>query len=522
MKLTHLDDNFSISEQISEADLQQLKQQQVEVIVCNRPDGEETGQPSMKAIAKAAKEEGIAFIEIPYKPGASSAEDEQKLLNTLATGQRIHGYCRTGNRSKQLWQKVQARVGTNKDKTINGSKYDVVIVGAGSAGIATAASLRKRRKDISVALIDPSEVHYYQPGWTMVGGGVFDADSTKRKTVDCIPTDCIWIRNTVSVFVPSENRVELSSGESIHYEQLAIAPGLTLDWAAIEGLPETLGQNGVTSNYRFDLAPYTWSLVQNMSSGKALFTQPPMPIKCAGAPQKAMYLSASEWLKRGKLKNIDIEFHNSGGALFGVKEYVPALMEYVKKYEAKLCFTSTLVKVDGSAQKAWFKDSDGNTSESDFDLLHVCPPQVAPDFIRQSELCDDAGWLDVDPATLQSKKYENIWGVGDVMNTTNAKTMAAARKQAPVVAQNMSQSLSGTKNFSAYDGYGSCPLTVEHGKIVLAEFTYGGQVSPSFPDWLNDGTKATSLAWFLKAKMLPPIYWHGMLKGREWLASPAA
>jgi sulfide:quinone oxidoreductase len=71
-----------------------------------------------------------------------------------------------------------------------------------------------------------------------------------------------------------------------------------------------------------------------------------------------------------------------------------------------------------------------------------------------------------------------------------------------------------------YDGYGSCPLTVERGKIVLAEFGYGGKLLPSFPHWLIDGTQPSHLAWLLKERMLPPIYWMAMLRGREWLAKP--
>ena len=63
-------------------------------------------------------------------------------------------------------------------------RFDVVIVGAGSAGIATASSILKRAKSTKIALIDPSNDHYYQPGWTMVGGGVFDAEATHRKTAD--------------------------------------------------------------------------------------------------------------------------------------------------------------------------------------------------------------------------------------------------------------------------------------------------------------------------------------------------
>ncbi len=194
-------------------------------------------------------------------------------------------------------------------------------------------------------------------------------------------------------------------------------------------------------------------------------------------------------------------------------------MSYIEKYGANLKFMHTLVKVDGANQKAWFKTEDGKLLESSFDVLHVCPPQCSPDFIRDSELSDEAGWLDVDPNTLQHKKFDNIWGAGDVMNTANAKTMAAARKQAPVVASNINAAMHQKQALMTYDGYGSCPLTVERGKIVLAEFAYGGKLVPTFPQWLNDGTKPSKFAWWLKARLLPTVYWQGMLKGREWFVS---
>ena len=400
------------------------------------------------------------------------------------------------------------------------TEYDVVIVGAGSAGIATASSLLKRKRGLSIALVDPSEDHYYQPGWTMVGGGVFQAESTHRKTQALIPSGCTWIKNSVTEFSPSDNSVTIDDGSSISYRNLVVAPGLKLNWAGVEGLEDTLGKNGVTSNYRYDLAPYTWELVQNLKSGKAIFTQPPMPIKCAGAPQKALYLSADHWLKTDRLSGIDIEFYNSAPVLFGVADYVPALMTYIEKYGAELKLTHTLTKVDGDSQTAWFKNADGEESNSKFDFLHVCPPQSAPDFIKNSPLSDDAGWLDVDPSSLQHNSHANIWGAGDVMNTTNAKTMAAARKQAPVVAQNICNAIDGIDARASYNGYGSCPLTVENGKIVLAEFAYGGKLVPTFPSWINEGTKPSKKAWFLKASVLPFVYWQGMLKGREWLASP--
>jgi sulfide:quinone oxidoreductase len=328
----------------------------------------------------------------------------------------------------------------------------------------------------------------------------------------------------VAGFEPDAKQVILEGCRPISYDALIVCPGLKLNWHGIEGLVETLGQNGVTSNYRYDLAQYTWELVKEFKKGRAVFTQPPMPIKCAGAPQKAMYLSADHWLRSGRLANVDIEFYNSGPVLFGVKEYVPALMEYVKRYRAKLNFNHRLTKIDGPAKKAWFTatDADGNTStlETTFDMIHVVPPQQAPDFIRASTLVDAAGWVDVSQDTLQHKRYPSIYALGDVTNCPNAKTAAAARKQAPVVATNVLFDLNKGQHRAAYDGYGSCPLTVQRGKIVLAEFGFGGRLMPSFPKWFINSQQPSRLAWILKERILPPIYWWAMLKGREWLAKP--
>jgi sulfide:quinone oxidoreductase len=402
--------------------------------------------------------------------------------------------------------------------------YDILIVGAGAGGISVAASLLKRKPDLRLGLIDGAEKHYYQPGWTMVGGGIFNAKSTERPMASLIPKGAEWVKASVTGFDPDNNHVELDDGRRLSYDRLIVAPGLKLNWDAVEGLSDALGQHGVTSNYRYDLAPYTWKLVQELKSGRALFTQPPMPIKCAGAPQKALYLSADHWYRQGLTSSVDVQFYNAGPVLFGVADYVPALMEYIKRYQATLNFSHNLVKIDGDKKLAWFvkTDADGNkeTIETGFDMIHVCPPQQAPDFIRSSSLVDAAGWVDVDQETLKHKTYTNIWALGDVMNAPNAKTAAAARKQAPIVASNVLSDMGVIKGIARYNGYGSCPLTVERGKIVLAEFGFGGKLLPSMPGWMLEGTQPTRAAWVLKKDFLPWLYWNGMLKGREWLVTP--
>ncbi|NCO21696.1 MAG: TIGR01244 family phosphatase [Rhodobacterales bacterium] len=542
---------ISASPQITPDDVATARKLGFRAIICNRPDGEGADQPTFQEIEAAAKAVGMDARYIPVSGGMISDADTAVFATALREMQGpVLAYCRTGTRSATLWSLAQAGekplpeiLGATKAagydmagvarRIANGGKtptdkadasHDIVIVGGGAAGIAVAASLLSRKPGLDIAIIDPADVHYYQPGWTMVGAGVFTPAETVRTMGSLVPKGVHWIKSAVAAFEPKTNSVILDGCRVVGYTRLIVAPGLKLDWAKVEGLAETLGRNGVTSNYRYDLAPYTWELVKSLKSGRALFTQPPMPIKCAGAPQKAMYLSGDAWFRNGALKNIDIQFMNAGGVLFGVKEYVPALMDYVKKYDATLNFFHNLVAVDGPAKKAWFDVSRPDTPtervEVEFDMMHVCPPQTAPDFIRVSPLADAAGWVDVDQSTLRHKTFDNIWSLGDVMNAPNAKTAAAARMQAPVVAENVVADIRGRSAVSQYNGYGSCPLTVEKGKIVLAEFGYGGKLLPSFPEFLIDGTKPSRAAWLLKEKILPPVYWQGMLRGREWLAKP--
>ncbi|MGD9866273.1 MAG: TIGR01244 family sulfur transferase, partial [Pseudodonghicola sp.] len=492
MEIKKITDGLSVSPQIAVADIAAIKAAGFRAVICNRPDAEAADQPSHEEIETAAAAAGLEFRFLPVTPGIVTDETAAAFGTALTElPGPVLAYCRTGTRSTTLWSLSEAprrplpailaaakaagydmngvaRRIANGGKTptdTGDAKFEVVIVGAGAGGIAVAASLKARKPGLEIALIDPADIHYYQPGWTMVGGGIFTPEQTAKTMGSLIPKGVHWIKSAVAAFEPKDNAVVLDGCRVVKYDRLIVCPGLKLDWAAVEGLEETLGRNGVTSNYRYDLAPYTWELVQGMSSGRAIFTQPAMPIKCAGAPQKAMYLSGDAWFRRGVLKNIDINFNNAGGVLFGVKDYVPALEQYIEKYGVTLNFFHNLVAVDGPAKKATFRvakpDTEPQTVEMEFDMMHVCPPQVAPDFIRVSPLADAAGWVDVDQATLRHKTYDNVWSLGDVMNAPNAKTAAAARIQAPVVAENVVADIDGKSPVAQYDGYGSCPLTVE-------------------------------------------------------------
>ncbi|MDR3535454.1 MAG: bifunctional protein tyrosine phosphatase family protein/NAD(P)/FAD-dependent oxidoreductase [Acetobacteraceae bacterium] len=553
--LRRLTPALSVAPQLSVADLGGLSALGFHAVINNRPDNEADGQPPSAVLEATARRLGLGYRHIPVVSGTVTDADVAAFDQALR-GLRgpVLAFCRTGTRSSTLWSLSQAphldpeailRTAAEAGYDLSGlrsrlearwtevqpdgavgadlpptSSFDVVVVGGGAAGSSAAASLLRRRT-LRIAIIEPRDVHYYQPGWTLVGGGVFSRSQTARPMRGTLPRGVTWLHSAVAAFEPEHNAVVLEDGSRIGYRGLVVVPGLQLQWSAIPGLEDALGRDGVTSNYRFDLAAYTWELVQGMQRGVALFTQPPMPIKCAGAPQKAMYLSCDAWRRRGVLGDVQVAFHSAAPALFGVAAYVPPLMRYVERYGAQLALQSTLKSVDGPGRTAVFETrqpgGDVVQETKSFDMLHVVPPQVAPDFVRTSPLADAAGWVEVSPETLRHPRYGNIFSLGDVCSAPNAKTAAAIRKQAPVVAENVIAVLEGREPRAIYDGYGSCPLTVERGRVVLAEFGYGGKLLPTIP-W--DSTRPRRSAWLVKTRLLPYLYFDMMLRGREWLARP--
>ncbi len=392
-------------------------------------------------------------------------------------------------------------------------KHAVVIIGGGTGGITVAAQLLRRQPQLDIALVDPSAYHDYQPAWTLVGGGAYRIEKTRRTLRDCLPRGVHHIADRVTALLPDEHQVALGDGSRLAYDYLVVAAGIQLNWDAIDGLAEALGKHGVTSNYRYDLAPYTWELVRQFHGGTAIFTQPAGAVKCPGAPQKALYLAADHFRRHG-VQADSLQFRTAGAAVFGVRFYAQALDKVMASYGTDVRFSQNLVQVRGDEKIAVFEslvDGQPVREEVAYDLLHVVPPQSAPDFIRHSPLADAAGWLDVDRQTLRHTRHANVFGLGDCTSTPNSKTAAAIKSQAPVLVGNLLSALQGAGNVESYDGYAACPLTTSRGKVLLAEFTYGGTVTPSFP---VDPRIPRRFYWWLKRSFMPWFYWHMLLKGR--------
>lgn len=394
--------------------------------------------------------------------------------------------------------------------------HSVVILGGGAAGAGMAHRVVEQLKCQDVAVIEPSPVHYYQPMWTLVGAGVVKRETTCRKTAEVLPRQARWIQDRVAAVDPDQQVVETAGGDKISYDWLIIAAGLKLDWEKIEGLSkEIIGQDGICSNYSYDTVPYTWELIRNFTGGTALFTMPPMPIKCPGAPQKIAYLAEDYFRRKGIRDKCTVHYLTTTPAIFGVKKYADVLMERVIKPRGiQVSYRHNLIAIRPKAREAVFEHLDTHeTVVYKYDMIHITPPQSPPDFVKNSPLANDAGWVDVHPNTLQHVRYPNVFALGDCAGTPNSKTAAAVRSQAPVVVRNLAAAMRAEPLSCSYDGYGSCPLVTGYGRTILAEFLYGGEVRETFP--FDQGKERRSMYW-LKRYVLPMVYWQGLVKGRQW------
>lgn len=391
----------------------------------------------------------------------------------------------------------------------------IVIAGGGNAGISLAARLRRMHPDWNIQVVEPSSKHYYQPAWTMVGGGFYDVARTVRPTDSVMPKGVEWVKERVAGFRPEENKVLLESGRELEYDGLVVALGIKLRWDDVKGLSENLGKNDVCSVYDFHLAAYTASCLKAFKGGRALFTAPDTPVKCGGAPQKIMYLSADTFRKKGVLKASGVEFWSGGTRVFGVEKYERTLKKVMERYGIKTQFRVRLEAVDGDHKTAYFRgigeDNKDRPYEERFDLLHVTPPQGPPDVVVTSSLADEKGWVATDKYTLQHPRWSNVFAIGDCAGIPVSRTGAAIRKQMPVVASNLTAVLEGRQPEARYNGYSSCPILTGYGKLVLAEFDYDLKPCETFP---FDQSKERWTMFALKRYILPWLYWNKILPGK--------
>lgn len=397
----------------------------------------------------------------------------------------------------------------------NQKSFQILIIGGGAAGITVAAQLKKKKADLNIAIIEPSENHYYQPAWSLVGGGEYQFEDTVKHEQGLIPRGVTWIKDFAQNIDPECNQVTTKTGQILSYDYLVVCPGISIDWDKITGFKDAVGKNDVTSNYVKEKVPYTWEAINKFKGGTAIFTFPAGAIKCPGAPQKIMYMAEETFQKKGIRDKTKIIYANATGKMFGVPAYCKPLEEIVDRKGIEVKYGHNLIELKPDTKEAVFAVDGGETVTIKYDLIHVSPAMKTPDFIKESAIANEQGWIDVDQYTCQHKKYANVFGLGDASSLPTSKTAAAIRKEAPVVVDNLIALMNKQNLEDKYNGYACCPLITGYGKTIMAEFDYNKNPMPSFP---LDPTKERASMWLVKKYVLPWLYWNRMLKGKPFEA----
>jgi len=409
------------------------------------------------------------------------------------------------------------------------AKGKIVIVGGGAAGISMAARLRKWIKDPDIVLIDPSERQYYQPGFTLIGSGVYDADEVWKKQEDCIPKGVKWIKDSVAGIDPVVNEITTASNGKVSYDFLVLTPGLQINWDKVEGIThESLGTGNAHSIYDYQGAQKTWKAIQEFAQkgGKGLYTDTYTKHKCGGAPKKICLLSEHHTRKKNARDKVTFNYYSASHELYDIPYFTPRLLDIYGERNIPIYLNTRLKGVDTAAKQAYFETIETVNGEKivtpfkeDYDLLHFTPPMSAPDFVRDSGLGWTEGklaaesWVMVDQETLIHKTYPNIVSLGDCAGIPTSKTSAAIRMQVPIAAKNLISVMEGKVPTEKYDGYAACPIVTDYGHVLMCEFDYNKERKSSFPFSLMDASEESRLAWLVKVYMLKPIYFQGMLKG---------
>ncbi|TPX18702.1 uncharacterized protein E0L32_002559 [Thyridium curvatum] len=401
--------------------------------------------------------------------------------------------------------------------------HKIVIVGGGTAGLAVSHQLLRsgRFATDDIAVVDPATWHHYQPGWTLVGGGLKKKEDLRSALDTLVDKEIKLYNDSVATFNPEDNLITLSNGHQIGYNHLVVVPGITMKYDQIKGLSEALADphSPVSTIYSYQTCDKVDRTIAKFRKGNAIFSQPAGIVKCAGAPQKILWMAVDKWTQAGLFRPLDpgaspikISFATGLPVMFGVPKYSKKLDKLRTERGVEGLFQHDLVEINGD--KAIFTLPDGEKVTRQFDLLHAVPKMGPHSFIAESTLANEVGLVDVDEHTTRHKRFSNVWSIGDASALPTSKTAAAITSQAPVLVSNILRTLDGKELDASYDGYTSCPLITEYGKVMLTEFRYGAEVKETFGDLFGiDQSVPRRVFYQLKKHFFPWIYYKSMVKG---------
>lgn len=395
----------------------------------------------------------------------------------------------------------------------------IAILGAGAAGLTAASRLRRLMPRARVSVVDGRERHLFQPGYTLVGAGLWTPGDVVVPTARYVADGVEWIREYAAEIDTHANALVTTSGRRVPYDFLVVAPGLSLDYEAIGGMSaDLIGREGIASIYAGPEAAEASAKAMMAFAevgGVGLFGRPATEMKCAGAPLKYTFITDDRLRRNGMRAKAELIYAAHNNTVFAVPPVHDKVVDLFAGRGVDVRYGHVLELLDPGRKRAFYRTPDGIV-ELGYDFIHVVPPMRAPRVVRNSPLPWQTGpfaadgWIEVDKGTLQHLRFPNVFGVGDINGVPKGKTAASVKWQAPVAVENLIAVADGKEPPARYNGYTSCPLITGIGTAMLVEFDYDGNLTPSFP--FIDPLKELWVSWAIEEQALKPTYL-AMLRG---------
>lgn len=400
-----------------------------------------------------------------------------------------------------------------KNGGVEGMKkhYRLVILGGGTAGISTANRILSEDKSLEndVLIIEPTVHHYFQPGWPLVGSGEMKLESTKKSMDKVMPKGAKWLQEAVERVDPVKREVT-AGNHTIEYDFLVVALGIELNYDAIEGARESIGSNGVCTNYIYEHVNYTYETLQNVKEGNIVITKPQSRIKGGVSAENSVF-TMDEYIKDHD-RDVNIVFRSGRDQVFKVKKYSDKIVERLEEKKIDYKMKEELVEVRGEHKEAVFENLDtGERHVVPFEMLVITPPMSGPSVLEGSGLLNPEGWVSVDPHTMMHNTYTTVFSLGDASSLPTVKMGSAVKEQMPILVKNLLERMDDKTPSHEYDGKTACPIATDYGHLILAEFDYNN--IPEETTFLNQADNKKIFYQF-KKNMLPIMYWNGLLKGK--------
>jgi sulfide:quinone oxidoreductase len=391
---------------------------------------------------------------------------------------------------------------------------NLIILGAGTGGTMVAnRAVRELPQGWAVTVIDPAEIHLYQPGLLFLPFGARDEAKDQRPRRGTLSPRVSWLQDEVRLVDTAARRIDLANGSPLHYDLLVIATGSHIHPEETEGMAGPGWGETIHDFYTLEGALRLRSALEKFRGGRVVIDVVEMPIKCPVAPMEFLFLADEYFLRRGLRKDVELVYATPLDGAFTKPTCSRQLSYLLERKEIRLETLFNAASVDGEARvlRSW------DDREIPYDLLVSIPTHKGAAFLGASGLGNELDFVPTERHTLRAKKHEDVFVLGDATDLPSSKAGSVAHFQSEVLVANLLRTIRGESLEEGFDGHANCFIESGFGKALLIDFNYDVEPLPGhFPiPGIGPLTLLGESRFNHWGKLaFRPIYWNALLPGR--------